>query len=274
MQKRYFHGGEVFLFNIFKEDLLRALDEAVEALFKKGQNPKSLRQVTRNSDYMDHIKSCSECTEKQSRNNRLMEQCVNSVVTVGQTKIGACLQFEWCSAREGEFAGIPTYVSIDLIPTFAIETMKPVDLSKIANTGMMMSPPEGCIKFLKDYTISGNSDRVLDDDNLNKDMKCVILKTLNCRQARSYYIKPGQLMPDPTFFSPKMTSVYSSIKALKKLLDVKISIYGVKKLMRQQNYERFANLSRHDLLLLVLSQPEIRKKFEDKIYFDRWNSNI
>ena len=274
IRKRYFHEEEIFLYNTFKDDLLIALDRAVEAIYKSGQNPKPLRRVTRNSDYIDHIKSCLECTEGQSRKDRLMEQCVNSVVTVGQTKIGACLQFEWCNTRESEFGGIPTYASIDLIPTFAIDTINSIDLSRIANTGMMMSPPEGCIKFLKDYTMNGAGDRVLDDDNLNKEMKCVILKTLNCRQERSYYIKPGQLMPDPTFFSPKMTSVYSSIKALKKLLDVKISMYGIKKLLRQQNYERFANLGRHDLLFQILSQPEIKAKFEDKIDFERWYASF
>ena len=275
ISQRYFRGGVIFLYKTFKEDLLLALDRAVEAIYVSGQNPESLRRVTRNSHYYpDHIKSCSECTKRQSRRDRLMEQCVNSVVTVSQTKIGACLQFEWCNARERAFAGIPTYASIDLIPTFAIKTINSTDLARIANIGMITSPTEGCLKFLKDYTMNGQSDRVLDDKNLPQEIKGVILKTLNCRLERSYYIKPGQLMPDPTFFSKKMTSVYSSIKALKKLLNVEVSIYGVKKLMRQRNYERFASLSAHDLLLQILSQPEIKAKFEGKIDFERWNECV
>ena len=39
IRKRYFHEEEIFLYNTFKDDLLIALDRAVDAIYKSGQNP-------------------------------------------------------------------------------------------------------------------------------------------------------------------------------------------------------------------------------------------
>ena len=138
---------------------------------------------------------------------------------------------------------------------------------------MILSPPERAIKFLQDYTMDGQGDRVVDDTNFPEKISSVILKTLNCRRENNYYIKPGQLMPDPTIVNAKMTTVYSVIKALKKLLSVKVSNYGIKKIIRQKYYEKFAVMDTHDVLFQILSQPEIKAKFEDRIDYDKWGED-
>ena len=49
-------------------------------------------------------------------------------MTVSQTKIGVCLQFEWLWESKKKF-----YTSVDLIPTFPIEPIDAMELARLVN---------------------------------------------------------------------------------------------------------------------------------------------
>ena len=75
MREKYFHGGVFFLFNVFKEDLLVAIERAVDAIFEsRSRSFPSLKRVTTNKDfYPDHIESCPHCTHNRGQNDRLLD---------------------------------------------------------------------------------------------------------------------------------------------------------------------------------------------------------
>ena len=59
-------------------------------------------------------------------------------MTVVQTKIGACIQLVW--QNEAYFGNRPIYCSIDLVPTFKVAPVDPLELASIVNRGMLKEP--------------------------------------------------------------------------------------------------------------------------------------
>jgi hypothetical protein len=59
------------------------------------------------------------------------------------------------------------------------------------------------------------------------------------------------------------------IKALKKILSVDVSMYMVKKTMLLWPIET-SSYDSYDLLFTIMSQVDLKEKFESKIDYDRW----
>ena len=114
-------------------------------------------------------------------------------------------------------------------------------------------------------------------------------------EGRNHHIKPSQEFTEAKFSSERMRCIYSYIKFLKKVLDLDLSSYWVKKELLKAEYQSIldsctkgvnlifrpsnadsdsTNLvaDRDDVALVkILSQPEFKVKFEGKIDFDESN---
>ena len=109
--------------------MLNATEEALDSIFDEGRNPPNLRRVTTNKAWREGKTACGgECRENWDDERPV--QCPKCAVTVSQTKIGICLQFEWLWETKKRF-----YTSVDLIPTFPIIPIEAMELARLVNRG-------------------------------------------------------------------------------------------------------------------------------------------
>ena len=134
----FFDSEGRFHLNKFLADFLGAIDSSVAVIFDSKRCP--LRRVTRNEELPN---SCSDC---MSNNNQsaLFVQCASCAVTVSQTKMGACLQFEWSEAK--------VYCSMDIVPTFKIKALSAVRLARFVNEAMLAREhPASWFDYIRGY---------------------------------------------------------------------------------------------------------------------------
>ena len=137
-----------FLYNKFKHDFLKAVEKAWGELEMPGSETSDrLRLVTTNEEFRDGKTRCStDCSRRlENCQKGLFQQCKYCAVTVSQTKVGPCLQFEY-----GDENGL-VYCSVDLIPMFNIREMEAVELARIAVRGMLEQRPAGWFKAIMGY---------------------------------------------------------------------------------------------------------------------------
>ena len=136
----FFDSEGRFHFNKFLAGFLGAIDSSIAAIFDSKRCPKMLRRVTRNEDLPN---SCSDCMPSYIQSD-LFIQCASCAVTVSQTKMGACLQFEWSEAE--------VYCSMDIVPTFKVEAVKAVSLARYVNEAMLAEDhPASWFDYLRGY---------------------------------------------------------------------------------------------------------------------------
>jgi hypothetical protein len=151
------------------------------------------------------------------------------------------------------------YCSVDLVPTFKIKHIAPLDLAKIVNMGIMNNQPEGWQNYPQKYAKADVimpellfvSQKAITDDDSNKDgtdsIASVLLKNINTSVDKNYYVRPGQNLKREKFKSEDLKWVYTEIKALKTIFSVSLDNYMLKKLLWKPNEFR-ANMGDHYLL--------------------------
>ena len=259
---RYITEQGYFYLSRFMGDLLDGIEKAVVHLFDQGMNPPSLKCITMNRSWI-----CEQCSKNKALKDNLVRQCKNCCVLVSQTKMGVCLQFKWSSKVHKE----PLYCSIDLVPVFRVEPLRPLDLASIVNIGMLTpGHPREWFDCVKSYI---REDKVLMEifqDEGGEDMvHYVLLKVINCSKD-SYFIRPSQLLAQKKFQSPMSKKAYCYIKALKKVLSLDISQYMVKKSLMKPVFEEMQQDNFYRFFFAVLSSAEIRPLFEERINFSAW----
>ena len=262
-----FFEGDQFQFHKFMGYLLNAIEKAVTEIFHMKLNPPRLRCVTTNQQWYYGKTPCNgECKKYLER--RDFEQCDKCIVTVSQTKSGIALQFNWIAEEDGMKR---VYCSIDLIPVFQITPMPTIRLTRLIVENMLSDDaPPGWLNFLfkywKDYKIilelalagGGN-------------IKSVDLKTMTFHEGRNHHIKPAQEFTEAKFSSERMRDIYSYIKFLKKVLNLDLSSYWVKKELQAEGYQKILDscvkgvrqyrADKDDVALVkILSEPEFRAK--------------
>ena len=161
-------------------------------------------------------------------------QCEECIVTVSTTKSGVALQFmyDW-----GLSSGEEVYCSIDLIPIFPIEAIPTMELTRSIVTCMLSDDaPPGWLNFMfkypKDYKI------ILQLANSGTGQVISVgLKTMTFYKGRNHHIKPSQEFTETKFSSERMKCIYSYIKFLKKVLNLDLSSYWVKKELLKPEYQ-------------------------------------
>ncbi len=106
-------------------------------------------------------------------------------------------------------------------------------------------------------------------------MDAVILKRLVGSAGRyGYYVRPAQpLGADKKFQSDEwVRRSYKYIKALKSILGVDLNSYLLKKLFMRPAFRtiKFGATKDGMVIFKMLSQPELRRKFESVIDFEQW----
>lgn len=271
-----FYKGTEFQFHKFIHYLLNAVETAISDIFEERRNPPNLKCVTTNSDWNEGRTPCEGNCKKNLRTQNF-EQCNKCAVTVSQTKSGVVLQFEW-EWHDTETESI--YCSIDLIPIFPIEPIPAIKLARFINEFMLSDdPPNGWLNFLFKYVKEYKIIQELAQYKVS-DVTSVGLKTMNFEEGKNHHIKPAQEFTKAKFSSERMREIYSYIKFLKKVLNIDLSSYWVKKELLKQEYETILkSCTTEDIwddwmdgykdlaLVMILSQLEFKTKMENKINF-------
>ena len=286
-----FFEGRYFLYHKFMHFVSDAVENALENIFVKNTSLPSLKRVTPNKEWREGKTPCrGKCKKELEQRNFV--QCEECIVTVSTTKSGVALQFLYDWGHNGK----AVYCSIDLIPIFPIEAIPTMELTR-AIVGKMLSEdaPPGWLQFMfkypKDYKIIQHLAKSGTGQVIS-----VGLKTMTFLEGRNYHIKPSQEFTETKFTSERMKVIYSYIKFLKKSHNVDISSYWVKKELLKPEYQSILDscikginlifrpsnaddsdntnfqIDRDDVALLnILSQPEFKVKFGDKIDFEESN---
>ena len=265
-----FFCEEKFQFHKFVNFLLNAVDTEIQHIFGNKKNPPNLKCVTTNKEWNEGQSQCKgECKDKLMQQN--YEQCQICAVTLSQTKSGIVLQFVW----ECDDNNVRIYCSIDLIPSFPITPIASLQLVKLIMANMLGdNPPCGWLNFLFKYAKDYKLNLQLNQDQ-REDIRSVGLKTMNFFSGRNHFIKPAHDYNRAKFSSERMKNIYTYIKFLKKVLDLDLSSFLVKKELLKDKYQSILDGAEKDdvALLLILSEPEFRIKMENSIDFTeshRW----
>ena len=271
-----FYNGNEFQFHKFIHYLLNAVETAIISIFEAKRNPPNLKCVTTNTNWNEGRTTCEGNCKKNLRTHNF-EQCNKCAVTVSQTKSGVALQFEW-EWHEHDTSTESIYCSIDLIPIFPIEPIPAMKLARFINEFMLCDdPPIGWLNFLFKYVKEYKIVQELYQYKVS-DVTSVGLKTMNFEEGKNHHIKPAQEFTEAKFSSERMRQIYSYIKFVKKVLNLDLSSYWVKKELLKQEYDTILNSCTTEdswmdgdkddaALVRILSQPEFKTKMENKINF-------
>jgi hypothetical protein len=263
-QYEYLDEKGRFIFHKFLGDLLRVVTSSVDAIFDGNQNTTRLRLKTKNTQF--ERLDCKACRKiKEEGVEKLLKHCLNCMVAVSQSKVGIVLQFLWTS-DEGE----EIYCSIDLVPTFKVRKIDPLELARFLNTAMLKERPEGWFTYLKKYV---KANRIVTEllECVSSDSQMigsVRLKNLNCSKDCNYFVQLGQCLTKEKFKSNMHKTAYMQIKALKKILDIEFNNYLLKKLLLRP--VEFDHSFEEHFLFDVMCQPELRETFEKRIDYTKW----
>ena len=99
------------------------------------------------------------------------------------------------------------------------------------------------------------------------------LKTMNFQRDRNHHVKPAQAFTVNKFSSERMRQMYCYLKFLKKVANIKINSFWLKKELLKQKYQEILSFCDDDdrALILILSQPEIKTKVQGAIDIQKSN---
>lgn len=306
---KYFNDQGEFHFYKFKHFLLEVFSTVIDDIFDIGKlrGTNKLQCITKNKQW---AKGETKCKGESCKNlmmteeNTNFEHCKECAVTVSQTKIGIALQFGWVwvipmidlnqenpcmhskvnfweenswlekwvrnsSFKEGQKINI--YCSIDIIPEFPIEPINAVSLAKMVNSAMLSMLPRGWLKYLSNYKKHYKLIQDLIQCEEGK-IESVVLKTINFHEEKYHHVRPAQPSTKGVKFqSDRMKEMYCYIKYLKKLLDLDLSSFWVKKELLKPEYQSIMDMNNSgfnkddNALVQVLCKPEFKSKVEDKL---------
>ena len=265
--KHYFNAGGQFELRAFLADLLRDFEAAVDSVFISERKPQSLLRVTTNAKFAST--DCVACCREKA--DPVVQACPNCAVTISQTKVGVCLQFEWISN-----VSPPLYCSVDVIPAYKVVPIEAVTLARMVNSAMLAEDtsnrPVEWYRYLRNYT---QCDMVLEDimerDVARRVVSHVFLKTMHaCSDAssRSYYVRPGQLLGVQKFQNMRFLQVYRYIKCLKRVYNLEnLNLYMTKKILLKPSFlmDLYGTVLLQDFLLKIVSHPALRHHFEKSL---------
>ncbi len=212
---------------------------------------------------------CSGC--QKSEDLGLVSFCLDHLPPITHTKIGPCLIFTWTDS--GKTTSILT---VDLVPLYPLETESnlPGLFGKVF-WSLYQQQPAGWQKHCKGIVAR---DRVLPGMLHAKQETArpleITIKFLKYSDKKNYVIRPGQALDLKIFEEEEaLKETYIYLKALKIVLNVKVSSYFIKKVILSRNL--LPELKREDLLIaqrlqLALKDSMLRPFFEEAIDIEEW----
>ena len=100
----------------------------------------------------------------------------------------------------------------------------------------------------------------------------VLLKTMNSNHDQYYYIRPGQLLGQAKFPRLRHKYVYIKIKSIKKLLNLDLNMFMVKKLLwtPKMQFMCYNTVMEIEFVRKLLECPELKAKAAERIDFKEW----
>ncbi len=202
--------------------------------------------------------------------------CTKCLPAVTHTKAGPCLIFKWKQE---------TPVTMDLIPVFPVQSQDDtgvLSLFNVVTNYLLEKKPPHWVKHLRGVI---ERDRILPESlalqALNSDERKIFdvaIKLLNYHPDWNYVIRPGQgLSTKELRTNLVLRDVYIHVKTLKSLWSVDVKSYVIKKIILSEAMkEQILKPDMHmqERLLAVLSHPELKKKFEENVFFPNWENDI
>lgn len=249
----YFNEERQFLLEPFIHDLCKAIEESLDIIFTKQQQPQYLVRVKSNKDY--ERKPCATCKTANTKIASLFVQCPSCVVCVSRTKMGLCLQFE----RQNKEI---VYCSMDLVPFFYIQEEDTKKVIKMVNGAMLgREHPQDWYKNIGNFVKEDQLVAELWSEGEKIDR--VLLKSLS---SGNYFIRGGQhLRPDMLLQNDNLLKAYSYLKALRTLLEVEnLSNFMMKKMLMQPTFIKMASEENDTQKLIgqILMHSKFKPHFE------------
>ena len=102
------------------------------------------------------------------------------------------------------------------------------------------------------------------------------VKLLNFGPAHNYTIRPGQKIDVDQLRNEKLKRAYCFVKGIKDVLKIDVKSYLVKKILLRPEFTAIAlkSFNEYDCLFQIMSHPELKAKFQDKIDYEVWQKEI
>ncbi len=270
-----FSTGGVYNHTTFLKYFLETIQSSLQRAMKHPEWPENLSPGTMKWE------PCQKC-EQVSRDKREscyspLYHCQDCLPAVVHSKAGPCLIFKWKQE---------TPMTMDLIPVFPVrggDDTGILSLFNVVTNYLLEKKPPQWAKHLKGII---ERDRILPEslalqvrhsDGSNNTFD-VSIKLLNYHPELNYVIRPGQgLSTRELRTNTVLRDVYIHVKTLKSLWSVDVKSYVIKKIILSESMK--SKILRQDLhmqerLFAVLSHPELKKKFDQNIYFSKWEDDI
>ena len=211
--------------------------------------------------------------------------CKKCSFPVTQTKCGACLIFAWKLADESRGWRRRIHeevITVDIIPVLPLAWPSLNDIFGIVTRTLVTDRPanwlDHMLKFMK-------QDRLLPEHYERMHEKFerffyVGIKLLNYGESKNFVIRPGQKFQIEKFFADKengkelseLALTFCRIKAIRKILGVKVSPYFIKKVILTDDIR--SKISAQNCccenIYNVLEHPDLKFAFKHMIDYDKW----
>ncbi len=222
--------------------------------------------------------SCKWMAAETGAGYRPQSHCQRCLPGVTHTKLGPCLVFWW-----GGESGHP--LTVDLIPMFPIQCPSDEGLLSLYHAAVRTlfdARPENWYSHFRTIV---EKDRLLPEVYARERRRStpassVTIKLLNYRPQRNHIIRPSQPMRVHEEFrrhGGRLHQVYVHLKALRSILDVRVTPYVIKKVVLCDEVKESvvgSDVRLDEALLRVLSHPELRARFMGAIRYGDWGRRI
>lgn len=263
----FFNGATLkFKYEHFRRFLL---DELASTL-SRIQLPDGLFIGMQNEDF--DPENCVDCTRLSRQGVSSIfspfTHCLNHIPAVCQTKLGLCLVLKWQTAGMRSEGLPPKNVVVDLIEGIPVPVNDTLSLYSGVLTSLLSEMPVGWEKVIDSHI---SRDRCVPDDFEGmraRDAKFsetstnyVGVKLLSWGPEPNYHLRPGQTVEVEQFRDPKIRKAYIILKALIKMLKIKIEGYMLKKSVLGSSAIRWEQFPTWLIVRNAMTTPELRSEF-------------
>lgn len=296
--EEYLDRDGVLEYPRFLRFLLESVSSTLATIEAQGKLPSRIRIKQHNNKYSP-CKMCLEVSRERAKFAHYpVVQCVDCLVACSMTKIGPCLQFQWCQDADDDspvnIVRPPKTCVVDLVPVYPIDRSDVTALFTQINRKMLEERPVG---WLANFVAYVKKDRAIMEShraaktgqvevavklfNFGGDTTCALVPEHHwirccCLFTETYdnhVIRPGQVLGVERLRHDALHGAYCLIKALKDALSLDLESYFVKKVLLREEFLTLASSKvRFEFLFTVLSHPELTARVRRTVDFGQWKA--